>query len=88
MIAMSASALPGGGFDAPKEVPSGVPARPQVQGRPLAMDDLIAWCILPFDSRKRRPEEQIAMLERLGFKRYAYDWRAEHLPDTSPANTA
>ena len=23
------------------------------------------------------------MLERLGFKRYAYDWRAEHLPDTA-----
>ena len=47
------------------------------------MDDLVAWCIVPFDSRKRTPEERIAMLERLGFKRYAYDWRAEHLPDTT-----
>ena len=47
------------------------------------MDDLVAWCIVPFDSRKRSPEERIAMLERLGFKRYAYDWRAEHLPDTA-----
>jgi hypothetical protein len=47
------------------------------------MDDLVAWCIVPFDSRKRTPEERIAMLERLGFKRYAYDWRAEHLPDTA-----
>jgi sugar phosphate isomerase/epimerase len=46
------------------------------------MDDLVAWCIVPFDSRKRTPEERIAMLERLGFTRYAYDWRAEHLPDT------
>ena len=71
------------GFDAPKQVPSGAQARPQVQGRPLAMDDLVAWCIVPFDSRKRSPEERIAMLERLGFKRYAYDWRAEHLPDTA-----
>ncbi len=61
----------------------GAPERPQVAGRPLAMDDLVAWCIVPFDSRKRTPEERIAMLERLGFKRYAYDWRTEHLPDTA-----
>jgi len=80
---LSAAPLQGGGSDAPKPVPSGVQARPQVQGRPLAMDDLVAWCIVPFDSRKRTPEERIAMLERLGFKRYAYDWRAEHLPDTA-----
>jgi beta-glucosidase len=26
------------------------------------MDDLIAWCIVPFDSRKRTQEERIAML--------------------------
>jgi hypothetical protein len=38
---------------------------------------------VPFDSRRRTPEERIAMLERLGFRRYAYDWRAEHLPDTA-----
>src|SRR5512135_3679349 len=60
-----------------------VAERPQVAGRPLAMDDILAWCIVPFDSRKRTPEERIAMLERLGFKRYAYDWRTEHLPDTA-----
>ena len=65
------------------QVPAGGPARPQVQGRPLAMDDLVAWCIVPFDIRKRGPEDRIAMLERLGFKRYAYDWRAEHLPGTA-----
>ena len=27
-------------------VAAGGPARPQVQGRPLAMDDLVAWCML------------------------------------------
>lgn len=59
------------------------PARPLVQGRPMAMDDLLAWCIVPFDGKKRTPEERIAMLERLGFRRYAYDWRVEHLPDTA-----
>jgi hypothetical protein len=42
-----------------------------------------AWCIVPFDGRRRTPEERVAMLERLGFERYAYDWRAEHLPDTA-----
>lgn len=57
--------------------------RPQVKGRPLAMDDLVAWCIVPFDSRRRTPEQRVEMLERLGFRRYAYDWRAEHLPDTA-----
>jgi sugar phosphate isomerase/epimerase len=65
------------------QVAPGGQARPQVQGRSLAMDDMVAWCIVPFDSRKRSPEERIAMLERLGFERYAYDWRAEHLQDTA-----
>ena len=80
-LLLSASPLPGGGLDG--QVSSGGQARPQVNGRPLGMDDLVAWCIVPFDSRKRSPEERIAMLERLGLKRYAYDWRAEHLPDTA-----
>ncbi|HSD65110.1 MAG TPA: AP endonuclease [Vicinamibacteria bacterium] len=65
------------------DVPAAGAERSQVGGRPLAMDDLVAWCIVPFDTRKRTPEERIAMLERLGFKRYAYDWRTEHLPDTA-----
>ena len=46
----------------------------------FARDNLVAWCIVPFDSKKRGPVERVAMLERLGFRRYAYDWRAEHLP--------
>ena len=43
-------------------------------------DNLIAWCIVPFDSSKRGPEARAAMLEKLGFKHFAYDWRAEHIP--------
>ena len=46
----------------------------------FARDNLIAWCIVPFDSKKRGPEERAAMLQRLGFKHFAYDWRAEHIP--------
>ena len=43
-------------------------------------DNLVAWCIVPFDARKRGPEDRAAMLERLGIRRFAYDWRAEHVP--------
>lgn len=43
-------------------------------------DNLVAWCIVPFDAKKRGPEERAAMLEKLGFKHFAYDWRAEHIP--------
>jgi len=46
----------------------------------FARGNLIAWCIVPFDARRRGPEERVAMLKRLKFERYAYDWRAEHLP--------
>jgi putative heme-binding domain-containing protein len=42
--------------------------------------NLAAWCIVPFDAKKRSPEERVAMLKKLGFTKYAYDWRAEHLP--------
>lgn len=43
-------------------------------------DNLVAWCAVPFDANKRGPEERAAMLEKLGFKNFAYDWRAEHVP--------
>ena len=42
--------------------------------------NLVAWCIVPFDAKKRGPEERAAMMERLGFKMFAYDYRAEHIP--------
>ena len=42
--------------------------------------NLVAWCIVPFDARKRGPKERAAMLEKLGFKSFAYDYRAEHIP--------
>jgi sugar phosphate isomerase/epimerase len=42
--------------------------------------NLVAWCIVPFDAQKRGPEERAAMLARLGFTQFAYDYRAEHIP--------
>lgn len=42
--------------------------------------NLVAWCIVPFDAKKRGPEERADMLSRLGFTKFAYDYRAEHIP--------
>lgn len=42
-------------------------------------DNVLAWCIVPFDNQQRGPAERIAMLERLGISQYAWDWRDEHL---------
>ena len=46
----------------------------------FARSNLVAWCIVPFDAKKRGPEERAAMMERLGFRMFAYDYRAEHIP--------
>lgn len=42
--------------------------------------NLNAWCIVPFDKAKRGPEARAAMLEKLGLKKFIYDYRAEHVP--------
>lgn len=46
----------------------------------LARENLVAWCIVPFDAGKRGPAERAAMLKELGLQRCAYDWREEHVP--------
>ena len=45
-----------------------------------ARGNLIAWCIVPFDVKKRGPEERAEMLNQLGITKLAYDWRDEHIP--------
>ena len=47
----------------------------------LGKDNLVAWCIVPFDAKKRGPEARATMLANLGIKRCAYDWRQEHVPE-------
>ncbi|MDI1315423.1 LamG-like jellyroll fold domain-containing protein [Prosthecobacter sp.] len=42
--------------------------------------NLAAWCIVPFDAGKRGPEERAAMLEKMGVKKFVYDYRKEHIP--------
>ena len=43
-------------------------------------DNLIAWCIVPFDSKNRGPVERAEMLNKLGINKLAYDWREKHIP--------
>ena len=43
-------------------------------------ENLIAWCIVPFDAKGRSPEERADMLDELGISQLAYDYRDEHLP--------
>jgi len=43
-------------------------------------ENLVAWCIVPFDAAGRSPEERADMLDELGISRFAYDYRDEHLP--------
>lgn len=46
----------------------------------LERSNLVAWCIVPFDAKKRNSEERAEMLRRLDISRIAYDWRDEHIP--------
>jgi hypothetical protein len=46
----------------------------------FARENLIAWCIIPFDSMHRTALERAQMLKRLGIGRLAIDWRAKDIP--------
>ncbi len=56
----------------------------------FSQTNLVAWCIVPFDTRKRTPAQRAEMLASLGIHRLAYDWRNEHIPtfDTEVAELA
>ncbi len=57
-----------------------LPAARAAEYQLFARTNLMAWCLVPFDAKKRGPEERAAMLEQLGFQMFAYDYRAEHIP--------
>ena len=46
-----------------------------------ARENLIAWCIVPYDSKNRGPVERAEMLNKIGFTMLAYDWREKHIPE-------
>ncbi len=43
-------------------------------------DNLVAWCIVPFDANERTPLERARMLNELGIGQFAYDYRDKHIP--------
>lgn len=45
----------------------------------FARSNLVAWCIVPFDSKNRTPKERAEMVRQLGFTKVAYDWRENHV---------
>jgi hypothetical protein len=42
-------------------------------------ENLIAWCVVPYDTVKRDATQRAAMLKDLGFTKFAWDWRSEHI---------
>ena len=42
-------------------------------------DNLLAWCVGPFDANQRDSQQRAAMLQRLSIGALAYDWRDEHM---------
>lgn len=49
-------------------------------GDVFSRNNLVAWCIVPFDNKNRTPEERARMLVKLGISKFAYDWREVHVP--------
>ncbi len=63
------------GIAAPKSEPS----LPPLNASLFSKTNLVAWCIVPFDAKKRGPEERAVMLASMGLRALAYDYRAEHV---------
>jgi sugar phosphate isomerase/epimerase len=57
---------------ASKETPSA--------GSIWAKDNLFAWCVVPFDAKRRNSQKRAEMFNQLGIKSFAYDWRAKDIP--------
>ena len=55
-------------------------AEDQSPGSVFRRDNLVAWCVVPFDAKRRGPQARAAMLARLGLRKLAYDWRNQHVP--------
>lgn len=48
-------------------------------GSVFAKDNLVAWCIVPYDSKERNSVERAEMLNHMGITKLAYDWREKHV---------
>lgn len=75
--APSSGAPPAEAKSPPPATPA--PAPPAKDTALFARANLVAWCIVPFDAKKRSPEDRAAMVKKLGLPAVAYDWRGEHV---------
>lgn len=57
----------------------GPASREAIRSPLFADENLLAWCIVPYDQRERSPAERIALLRELGLRQYVWDWRERHL---------
>lgn len=55
--------------------------RPRAAESAFKKDNMVAWCVVPFDAAGRSPEERAKMLEELGIRKLAYDWRKRHVDE-------
>ncbi|RFC46081.1 MAG: Glucose dehydrogenase/Glucose dehydrogenase/Glucose dehydrogenase [Verrucomicrobia bacterium] len=76
-FALSALAPPVQAATPPSQPASAAPA--QKSPELFRSSNLAAWCIVPFDKGKRNPEQRAEMLEKLGFSKFVYDYRKEHI---------
>jgi sugar phosphate isomerase/epimerase len=65
---------------AAQAAPPGAPTNSAALPGLFDRQNLTAWCVVPFDAKKRGPEPRAEMLQRLGFKSFAYDWRPKDVP--------
>ena len=49
---------------------------PSENSKVFLKTNLVAWCIVPFDNKKRGPEERVQMLVKLGITKMASDPQA------------
>lgn len=86
-LALGVAVLAGAGAGCQHQ-PAGLAISRQAENSIWDRENLVAWSVGPYDARKRDPEERAAMLQRLGFKRYAYYWVPPYIPSFEAEITA
>lgn len=66
--------------DANADEPKPAAKAPVAEHHNFDRDQLVAWCIVPFDAKQRGPAARAEMVRGLGLRRVAYDWREKDIP--------
>lgn len=54
-------------------------SKPKPTSEPFALDNLIPWSIVAYDSQERSPAQRVQMIKKLGFSQYAFGGRHRHV---------